>query len=774
MTEPDGDAAPQAELDDLLRAFKAALKAVLRHQEYWAGAAVSFADPDPALLVQAIQRALSHGLLPDTSLWDCVEHLEHRTRSESIQRVKQHAARQRLGAEERAAVWLQLSLATGTLPEALTSLAAQADVQQAYYRPGAFLRSEHHSTVLAMSLTQLGQLTFEPPLPRAAAKSDGTNGPLLTRGLSSLRDFALEKAAQTQKEFNDWAAKVEHERTEVHALKRTLSSTAREAQERVADLTARLELSEAVRRDVSQQLAAQVQQWGRLGPRMAELGLDGNALAPGPAVLALLLDEERDRLRLSLAALLRRAAVDQAQAAEQRAALQGQVAAAQRTVLLLQQGVAEAEDVAATACRHMNAALLQLAEQEERAALAAECAAAAQRLAAEGPPGAGPPQAVVEEGGDGAAAEPVHCPGCAGSGMECSGLAWGREAQALRARAVRLQEQLERAKEEIVARNEVLQQMIAAAENGPDALEAEDAAARRDTAARLQDLVDRATAQTRRDQARIQQLEREVQMERDVNKVNYGSMTAALEKAKAQAKHQAALAAEERQRAESSTRRLEDLQAGAAERERELAQHLEAERHTAAQLARRVRTLEAELQGVSTNAGVVQTELESAKARLRFQERELAAAQEQLKESRTQLAAQQAAQVALEEQLREARTQLEDAHQDGETERSLVEGRLKELEQQREALVATVEQRNTEIVQLTNRLDALQDELDALRDDPKERRCQLCAADFHLTRRRHHCRACSRAVCDACAPLRVQANVAQFGGKPTRVCKNCS
>lgn len=40
--------------------------------------------------------------------------------------------------------------ATGTLPEALTSLAAQADVQQAYYRPGAFLRSEHHSTVLAM------------------------------------------------------------------------------------------------------------------------------------------------------------------------------------------------------------------------------------------------------------------------------------------------------------------------------------------------------------------------------------------------------------------------------------------------------------------------------------------------------------------------------------------------------------------------------------------------------------------------------------------------
>lgn len=33
------------------------------------------------------------------------------------------------------------------------------------------------------------------------------------------------------------------------------------------------------------------------------------------------------------------------------------MAAAQRTVLLLQQGVAEAEDVAATACRHMNAAL---------------------------------------------------------------------------------------------------------------------------------------------------------------------------------------------------------------------------------------------------------------------------------------------------------------------------------------------------------------------------------------------------------------------------------
>lgn len=72
---------------------------------------------------------------------------------------------------------------------------------------------------------------------------------------------------------------------------------------------------------------------------------------------------------------------------------------------------------------------LQLAEQEERAALAAECAAAAQRLAAEGPPGAGPPQAVAEEGGDGAVAEPVHCPGCAGSGMECSGLAWGREAR---------------------------------------------------------------------------------------------------------------------------------------------------------------------------------------------------------------------------------------------------------------------------------------------------------------------------------------------------------
>ena len=54
-------------------------------------------------------------------------------------------------------------------------------------------------------------------------------------------------------------------------------------------------------------------------------------------------------------------------------------------------------------------------------------------------------------------------------------------------------------------------------------------------------------------------------------------------------------------------------------------------------------------------------------------------------------------------------------------------------------------------------------------------RCELCRADFHLLKWRHHCRGCGRCVCDECSPSASWRPLPNFLGHeaPARHCKLC-
>ena len=43
--------------------------------------------------------------------------------------------------------------------------------------------------------------------------------------------------------------------------------------------------------------------------------------------------------------------------------------------------------------------------------------------------------------------------------------------------------------------------------------------------------------------------------------------------------------------------------------------------------------------------------------------------------------------------------------------------------------------------------------------------CQVCTKDFHLLRRRHHCRGCGEVYCNDCAPVHTQLKL--------RLCADC-
>ena len=54
----------------------------------------------------------------------------------------------------------------------------------------------------------------------------------------------------------------------------------------------------------------------------------------------------------------------------------------------------------------------------------------------------------------------------------------------------------------------------------------------------------------------------------------------------------------------------------------------------------------------------------------------------------------------------------------------------------------------------------------------KSTNCQICMTIFTMLRREHHCRICSRSVCNDCSPNTTL--VLEFGDKkPSRVCSTC-
>lgn len=56
--------------------------------------------------------------------------------------------------------------------------------------------------------------------------------------------------------------------------------------------------------------------------------------------------------------------------------------------------------------------------------------------------------------------------------------------------------------------------------------------------------------------------------------------------------------------------------------------------------------------------------------------------------------------------------------------------------------------------------------------DSRVTMCQLCTAEFSLTFRRHHCRACGMVVCVACSSNRAPLKYLDY--KPSRVCDECN
>lgn len=56
--------------------------------------------------------------------------------------------------------------------------------------------------------------------------------------------------------------------------------------------------------------------------------------------------------------------------------------------------------------------------------------------------------------------------------------------------------------------------------------------------------------------------------------------------------------------------------------------------------------------------------------------------------------------------------------------------------------------------------------------DSSHSSCQRCGAQFTMTRRRHHCRACGRVLCSSCAPEKQTLRVPGYD-EPVRVCHDC-
>ena len=58
--------------------------------------------------------------------------------------------------------------------------------------------------------------------------------------------------------------------------------------------------------------------------------------------------------------------------------------------------------------------------------------------------------------------------------------------------------------------------------------------------------------------------------------------------------------------------------------------------------------------------------------------------------------------------------------------------------------------------------------------DDSNKFCLLCAAEFTLFKRRHHCRRCGKVVCDKCAPSGNTRPILEWGMKePVRHCRAC-
>ena len=84
-----------------------------------------------------------------------------------------------------------------------------------------------------------------------------------------------------------------------------------------------------------------------------------------------------------------------------------------------------------------------------------------------------------------------------------------------------------------------------------------------------------------------------------------------------------------------------------------------------------------------------------------------------------------------------------------------------------------LQSKEEQIINLQKSNEALQQELEITRFDHEENKCMLCSTEFGLTLWPHHCRKCHRKCCYACAPVKVQEHLEEFGENPTRVCNNC-